>query len=183
MKSWFSGDLRKYKKYSGRSSLYLILTQQGLWAIIVYRINNKIYNSKTPKFFKKIFLMFGVVFQKFIEIITGVSIPYSAQIGKELYIGHFGGIIINSKAIIGNNCNISQGVTIGVSGRGANRGTPSIGNNVYIGTNAVIVSNITIGDNVVIGANSLVTESVEPNTTVVGVPAKKVSDNSSENYI
>ncbi len=177
------GDLKKYKKYSGRSAFYLLLTQQGLWAIVVYRINNSIFNSGLPNILKWGFIFFGLFFQKITEIITGISLPYSAQIGKEFYIGHFGGIIINSKAIIGNNCNISQGVTIGISGRGERRGVPIIGNNVYIGANAVIAGNLTVGDNVVIGANSLVTESVEPNITVVGVPAKKVSDNTSEDYI
>ncbi|WP_026839451.1 serine O-acetyltransferase [Gillisia sp. JM1] len=178
-----SGDLKKYKRYSGKSSIYLLITQQGLWAIFVYRINNKIFNSRTPKWLKNIFLGVGLLFHKFIEIITGISLPYSAQIGNDFYIGHFGGIIINSKAIIGNNCNISQGVTIGVSGRGPKRGVPRIGNNVYIGANAVIVGDIFIGDNVVIGANSLVIESVPNNCTMLGVPATKVSDNNSEFYI
>ncbi|WP_232224054.1 serine O-acetyltransferase [Gillisia sp. CAL575] len=117
------------------------------------------------------------------EIITGISLPYSATIGDKFYIGHFGGIIINSQSVIGNNCNISQGVTVGVSGVGKYRGVPIIGNNVYIGANAVIAGNVKIGDNVVIGANSLVTSSVEKNTTVLGVPAVKVSDNNSDLYI
>lgn len=178
-----SGDLKKYKRYSGRSAFYLLLTQQGLWAIVIYRVNNSVYNSGLPNILKRGFLFFGLFFQKFTEIITGISLPYSAQVGKELYIGHFGGIIINSKAIIGNNCNISQGVTIGISGRGVRRGVPIIGNNVYIGANAVVAGDISIGDNVVIGANSLVIESVESNITVLGVPAKKINDNTSENYI
>jgi len=179
----FRTDLNKYKRYSGKSSISLILTQQGLWAILVYRINNSIFRAEIPNILKKGLLFIAMFFQKLTEIITGISIPYSAQIGGYFYIGHFGGIIINASAVIGNNCNISQGVTIGISGRGERRGIPIIGNNVYIGVNAVVAGAISIGDNVVIGANSLVTESVEPNITVVGVPAKKVSDNTSENYI
>jgi len=179
----FRTDLHKYKLYSGKTAMSLILTHQGLWAILVYRINNSIFRADIPNVLKKSLLFIGMFFQKFTEIITGISIPYSTQIGDHFYIGHFGGIIINSKAIIGNNCNISQGVTIGISGRGVRRGVPIIGNNVYIGANAVVAGSISVGDNVVIGANSLVTESVEPNITVVGVPAKKVNDNSSENYI
>lgn len=178
-----SADFSKYKKYSGRSTIYLLFTQQGLWAIIVYRLFNIIHSGKLPQFFKKILLILGVFCQKGVEVLTGISLPYSASIGKEFYIGHFGGIIINSKAVIGNNCNISQGVTIGVSGRGERRGVPRIGNNVYIGANAVIVGPIEIGDNVLIGANSLVTESIEANVTVVGVPAKKINDAGSNGYI
>jgi len=183
MRQLLYGDLNKYQRYSGKSALYLILTQQGLWALIVYRINNKIYNSKLPKLIKRTLLVLGLLFQKFIEVVAGISIPYSAQIGKEFYIGHFGGIIINSKAIIGNNCNISQGVTIGISGKGENRGVPTIGDNVYIGVNSVVAGPIHIGDNSVIAANSLVTKDVLPNTTVMGVPAIKVSDKNSANYI
>lgn len=179
----FKSDLIKYKKYSKNSTIVLLLTQQGLWALFVYRFFNFIYNSKLPSFLKKIILLFGVFFQKIIEILTGISIPYSASIGKSFYIGHFGGIVINSKAIIGNNCNISQGVTIGVSGRGDNRGVPIIGNNVYIGVNAVVAGKVIIADNVVIGANSLVVRSVPRNSTVAGVPAVKISDNDSKGYI
>lgn len=179
----FFEDLNKYKKYSGKSSFLLLLTQQGLWAITVYRINNMIYRSSLPKMLKRIILIPGVVFQKFIEIVAGISIPYSARIGREFYIGHFGGIVINSDAIIGDNCNISQGVTIGVSGKGETRGVPRIGNNVFIGANAVVAGPIYIGDNSVIAANSLVTKDVLPNITVMGVPAVKISDNNSDPYI
>lgn len=180
----FKSDLKKYRKYSGgKSYARLFLTQQGLWAIFVYRINHQIYVSGFPKILKTPLLLVGLLFQKLIEIIAGISLPHSAKIGREFYIGHFGGIIINSKAIIGNNCNISQGVTIGISGRGAKRGVPIIGHNVYIGANAVVAGAISIGDNVLIAANSLVVDSVEDGVTVVGVPAKKINDRSSEDYI
>ena len=183
MEFLFAGDLKKYKKYSGKSSLHLILTQQGLWAIAVYRVNNRIYRSGLPRVIKKIILIPGVFFQKLIEIVAGISIPYSAQIGRQFYIGHFGGIIINSETIIGDNCNISQGVTIGVSGKAEKRGVPRIGNNVFLGANSVIAGSIYVGDNAVIAANSLVTKDVLPNTTVMGVPAVKISDNNSALYI
>ena len=179
----FKTDLKKYKTYSGKNALVLCLTQQGLWALFVYRISHAIYSSKTPKLIKRLLLLFSVIAQKFIEIITGISIPYSAQIGKSFYIGHFGGIIINANAIIGDNCNISQGVTIGVSGVLENRGVPTIGDHVYIGANAVVAGNIRVGNNSVIGANSLVNKNVEPHTTVLGVPAIVISKNSSDLYI
>ena len=128
-------------------------------------------------------MIFCTLSQKWIEIITGISLPYSAKIGSHFYIGHFGNIIINPKVVIGNNCNISQGVTIGVNGRGDARGTPILGDNVYIGANAVIVGNIVIGDNAVIGANSLVIENIKEYTTVLGVPAKEINTNGSKGYI
>ncbi|WP_345742941.1 serine acetyltransferase [Algibacter lectus] len=177
-------DFIKYKKYSGNKlSFVLLLTQQGLWALTVYRISNRIYRSSLFKPLKKVLLGFALVHQKWIEIVTGISLPYTVTIGKQFYIGHFGGVIINAKVKIGDNCNISQGVTLGVSGRGANRGVPTIGNNVYIGANAVIAGPIIIGDNCVISANTLVTKSVETNAVVVGVPGVIVNYNGSKDYI
>lgn len=161
----------------------MLITQQGLWALFYYRIFNAVYRSNIPKLLKKVILVIGVLFQKKVEVFTGITLPYSAQIGEGLYIGHHSGIIINASAVIGDNCNISQGVTIGVSGRAENRGVPIIGDRVYIGVNAVIAGNINIGDGVVIGANSLVVANVENNTTVLGVPAVKFSDHNSEDYI
>ena len=149
----------------------------------MYRFSNKIYKSKLPTLLKKPLLVLALMWQKWIEITTGISIPYSVNIGESFYIGHFGNIIINSNAIIGDNCNISQGVTIGINGKGDNRGVPIIGDNVYIGANAVLAGKIKVGDNVVVGANSFLIHNVEDNTTVLGVPAKKVSDSSSSGYI
>jgi serine O-acetyltransferase len=181
--SLFRSDIKKYKKYSGKPSLVLLLTQQGLWALCVYRSGNRIYKSKLPKLFKKPLLLLWVIWQKWIEISAGIAIPYSAEIGHSFYIGHFGGIIVNANAVIGDNCNISQGVTIGVSGKGVQRGIPIIGNNVYIGAGAIVAGKISIGDDVIIGANSLVIRDVASGTTVVGVPAKVVSESNSNEYI
>lgn len=179
----FKSDIKKYKNYSGKSSLVLILTTQGIWAILVYRVSNYIFKSKLSSIIKKPLLLLSIIFQKWIEIITGISIPYSCSIGHSFYIGHFGGIIINANAIIGNNCNISQGVTIGVSGRGDKRGVPEIGNNIYIGANAVIAGKIIIGNNCAIAANSLVIESARDNSTLIGVPAKVINNLGSKGYI
>ncbi|MBQ0768926.1 MAG: serine acetyltransferase [Bizionia sp.] len=180
----FLTDLKKYKYYSqNKSSVVLFLTTQGLWALFVYRFFNAVYRSRYNAIVKKPILVLGVMCQKWIEIVTSISLPYSAQIGSSFYIGHFGGIIINSQAIIGDNCNISQGVTIGVSGRTKNRGVPIIGHKVYIGANAVIAGKINIGDCCVVAANSLVVSSVPANRTVMGVPAEVVSENTSNGYI
>jgi serine O-acetyltransferase len=90
---------------------------------------------------------------------------------------------VHGRARVGADCCISQGVTIGVSGRGEKRGVPVIRDRVYLGVNAVIVGKIDVGDDVVVGANSLVNRDVPPHTTVVGVPAVIVSQNGSEEYL
>ncbi len=114
----------------------------------------------------------------------GIEIYHSTQIGKGLYIGHPYNITINPKAIIGENCNIHKGVLIGQENRGVRKGTPTIGNKVWIGINAVIVGNINIGDDVLIAPNSYVNCDIPPHSIVFGNPCIiKHRDNATENYI
>ena len=106
----------------------------------------------------------------------GYEIHPSTDIAPGFYIGHFGGIVINQKATIGYNVNISQGVTIGSNNRGPKCGFPTIGNNVWIGPGAKIVGRITIGDNVAVAPNAVVINDVPANCCVGGIPAKIISD-------
>ena len=177
-----TSDYRKFKKYGGNFFTIVFFTQ-GFWAIFQYRIAHSFYSTIKIPGLRQLLLILCLCWQKVIEITTGISIPASASIGHSFYIGHFGGIILNANTIIGDNCNISQGVTIGISGQNENRGVPVIGNNVYIGVNAVIAGKITIADNALIGACSLVTSNVEENAVMVGVPAVIVSHKSSKGYI
>lgn len=174
-------DYNKYKKY-GSNFFTIVFFTQGFWAIFQYRIAHAVYRLPIP-ILKQLLHFFCLIWQKLIEITTGISIPASVQIGHSFYIGHFGGIILNAKSSIGDNCNLSQGVTIGVSGQGANRGVPKIGHNVYVGANVVIAGNISVGDNVLIGACSLVNTNVTANSVMLGVPAVKVSEKGSEGYV
>jgi serine O-acetyltransferase len=113
----------------------------------------------------------------------GIDISRDARIGSGLYIGHFGGIVVNEGVVIGDNCNISQGVTLGQLNRGAKAGCPVIGDNVYIAPGAKIIGRVRIGDHAAIGANAVVVHDVAPHTTVGGVPARPISDNGSEGYV
>lgn len=175
-------DFRKYKKYGG-SFFGIVFFTQGFWAIFHYRIAHFIYSNIKWQPFRFLGLFYALIMQKIVEITTGISIPASSKIGHSFYIGHFGGIIINANTIMGDNCNISQGVTIGVSGRGEKRGIPVIGNEVYIGANAVLSGDIKIGNRVLIGACSLVNTSFPDNAVVLGVPAILISDKGSKDYI
>ncbi|WP_136669297.1 serine O-acetyltransferase [Flavobacterium sp. H122] len=175
-------DFRKYKKYGGNFFAIVFFTQ-GFWAVFQFRIASGVYKNVKVPILRQILLFFCLLWQKLVEITTGISIPASSKIGDSFYIGHFGGIILNSKTIIGNNCNISQGVTIGVSGQGENRGVPIIKDNVYIGANSVVAGNIVVGNNALIGACSLINNDVEDNSVMVGVPAVKISEKGSKGYI
>jgi serine O-acetyltransferase len=114
----------------------------------------------------------------------GYEILYPTKIGKGFYIGHLGGIAVNPNTIIGENVNISKGVTIGQSNRGKTMGTPTIGNNVWIGANSIIVGKINIGNNVLIAPGAYVNFDVPDNSLVMGNPAEIInSNNATEGYI
>lgn len=118
------------------------------------------------------------------QIKYGFQIYPETQIGEGLYLGHWGHLVINPKAKIGKNCNIAQGVTIGQQNRGKYEGFPVIGDEVWIGPNAVIVGGITIGNNVLIAPNAYVASDVPANSVVVGNPAKWVNkESATEGYI
>lgn len=113
----------------------------------------------------------------------GISIPFNTSIGPGFYIGHFGGIVVNGRAVIGANCNISQGVTIGQSNRGERKGYPVIGDHVYIGPGAKVIGRVRVGHNAAIGANAVVTRDVPDNAVVAGVPAKLISYEGASGYV
>jgi serine O-acetyltransferase len=113
----------------------------------------------------------------------GVSISHATKIGRGLYIGHIRNIVISDQAVIGDHCNLSQDVTIGQTNRGARKGTPVIGNYVYIGPGAKIVGAVRIGDHVAIGANCVVTKDVPDHAVIVGVPGRVISFEGSKDYV
>ena len=115
----------------------------------------------------------------------GISIPIGTDIGPGLYIGHFGTIVINGKVKMGNNCNISQGVTIGQSNRGKKQGVPILGDAVYLGPGCKVIGKIVVESNVIIGANAVVIDNISTNSVCVGIPAREVigANNSTIGYI
>lgn len=118
------------------------------------------------------------------QIKYGFQIYPETTIGEGFYLGHWGAVVINPNTIIGKNCNIAQGVTIAQANRGKNEGTPEIGNEVWIGPNAVLAGNIKIGNNVLIAPNAYVNFDVPDHSIVLGNPAEiKPNKNATEGYI
>lgn len=114
----------------------------------------------------------------------GIEIDYPVQIGKGLFIAHPYGITINDKVVIGQNCNIHKGVTIGQENRGIRKGTPTMGNNVWIGMNLTVVGSIHIGNDVLIAPNTYLNSDVPDHSIVIGSPAKTISrNNATDSYI
>lgn len=107
--------------------------------------------------------------------------PGSATIGKGTILGYWGlGTVIHSNSIVGRNCKIAQGVTIGRNFGDTN--VPVIGDDVYIGAGSKVFGEITIGNNVIIGANSVVNKSVPDNCTVAGNPFRILREGRMEKY-
>jgi len=114
----------------------------------------------------------------------GFQILPNTKIGKGLYIGHFGPVVINGSVEIGDNCTLTHLVNIGQTNRGRKAGCPKIGNKVFIGAGAVVVGKITIGNNVLIAPNSFVNFDVQDNSIVSGNPAKiKNRTNAADEYV
>ncbi|MCU1276762.1 MAG: cysE 2 [bacterium] len=149
-----------------------LLETQGVWAVSAYRFGQWA-NREAPAPLRPLAkaAYFGAF--KLVEILTGVSLPSHAVLGKGLYIGHFGNIIVHPDTVMGERCSLSQGVTIGVLG-GERAGVPRIGNDVYIGAGAKILGPITVGDGAIIGANAVVIADVPAGATAVGVPARNI---------
>ena len=147
----------------------------------LYDFDKKRYGNYKMPIFQKYFrryqdsnffllkLLYKILFKFFINI-NHVELSVNNSIGKGLYIGHPYCITVNPEAIIGENCNIHKGVTIGKENRGKKRGVPRIGNEVWIGVNSTIVGNISIGNNVLIAPNSFVNCEVPDNSVVFGNP-------------
>ena len=115
---------------------------------------------------------------------TQIQIPSEVTADAGFYIGHLGRIIIHPDCTLGRNINIATGVTLGKVNRGKNAGVPSVGNNVWIGTNAVIVGNITVGNDVLIAPGAYVNTSVPDHSVVIGNPAViHPKENATEGYI
>jgi serine O-acetyltransferase len=184
--SWWTdyrSDVTRYQALNGGSALKQVLTEQGLWALLQYRLAAAVYRSRLPWLLKKPLRLLLTLWHKLVEITTGISLPCTAVIGPGLHLPHCGPRVINAGSVLGPDCCVSQGVTIGVSGRGDRRGVPRLGARVYLGANAVVAGKIVVGDDVVVGANSLVNRDVPPHCTVVGVPAVVISQRGSEDYI
>ena len=169
-------DLHRYTGSKG-GFLKSLLLIPGFRFTYLLRISEKFQKNFILIFILKIIL-------RRYQIKYGFQISYKTKIGKGFFIGHHGMLVISNKAVIGQNCNINHGVTIGQTSRGEKKGAPTIGNKVWIGANSVVVGKINIGDNVLISPGSFVNFDVPKNSLVIGNPAKIIpNQNATLGYI
>jgi serine O-acetyltransferase len=184
MFEYFCADIARYTINSANHSpIFALLTRQGLWALAEYRFSHWVRAQVHIPVVRPLLQTFGFIWHKLVEILTGIDLPSRAAIGKGLYIPHFGEIIIHCDTKIGDYCTLSHGVTIGLAGRGDQLGVPTIGDRVYIAPGAKVVGAISIGNDVAIGANAVVLKDLPPKAVAVGVPAKVISHEGSAEFI
>ncbi len=159
-----------YKNDPAAKGIQFVL-YPGLHAIVMHRyISNPLYKIKL-RFFARLFSQIS-------RFLTGIEIHPGATIGKGLCIDHGSAIVIGETAVIGNNCVLFHNVTLGGTGKHFGKRHPTIGNNVLIGTGATLLGPITVGDNVKVGAEAVVImHDIPSNCTVVGAPGKVVKLN------
>jgi len=162
----FGNEIKTVKERdpAAKSLLEVLLLYPGLHALVLYRISHKLWEWKIP--------ILPRWLSQSARSLTGVEIHPGAQIGKSFFIDHGMGVVIGETAIVGDNVLLYQGTTLGGTGKETGKRHPTLGNNVVVGAGAKILGDITIGDNSYIGANAVVIRSVPPNSTVVGIPGR-----------
>jgi len=144
----------------------VVLTYAGFHAVLAYRVSHWLKIHRVP--FLPRFISQAA------RMLTGIEIHPSATIGSGFFIDHGMGVVIGETAEIGNYVTLFQGVTLGGTGKERGKRHPTLGSHVVVGAGAKILGGITVGDNVKIGANSVVLKNVSANSTVIGVPARVI---------
>lgn len=159
--------LKAYKKNdpSVKSYMEVLLLMPGPKAVFFHRIGHGFYQIRL--YFVARFI------SEFSRLITGIEIHPGAKIGKNLVIDHGMGVVIGETAIIGSDCLIYHGVTLGgVTADKNGRRHPKLGNRITVGAGAKILGSISLGDDVKVGAGAVVISDCPQGVTMVGMPAK-----------
>lgn len=154
---------------AARNFFEVLILYQGLHAVVRHKYSHFFYKHKM--FF--IARLISQVTRSF----TGIEIHPGATIGKGLFIDHGMGVVIGETTVIGDNCTIYQGVTLGGTGKEKGKRHPTIGNNVMIGSGAKVLGPFSVGDNSKIASGAVVLSEVPDNCTCIGVPARVTKRN------
>lgn len=149
------------------STLEIILAYPGFHARQFHRLAHALHVRGVP--------LIPRLISHLSRFLTGIEIHPGAKIGEGLFIDHGMGVVIGETTVIGDNCTLYQGVTLGGTSTRRTKRHPTLGNNVVVGAGARLIGAITVGDNARIGAGSVVVSNVPPNATVVGVPGHVVA--------
>ena len=152
---------------AARRKLEVLLCYPGLHAVLLHRVAHG--------FFARNFVVIGRLISHFSRWMTGIEIHPGAHIGRRFFIDHGMGVVIGETSEIGDDVLLYQGVTLGGTGTEKGKRHPTLGNHVVIGSGAKVLGGIEVGDWVRVGAGSVVVKSVDPHSTVVGIPGRVVA--------
>ncbi len=163
-----SEDVRAVKERdpAAQSAFIIWLTYPGLHARWSHVVEHFLWTHHLKSLAR--------ISSQFTRFMTGVEIHPAAVIGRRFFIDHAMAVIIGETTVIGDDCTIYQGVTLGGTGKETGKRHPTLGNNVLVGVGASVLGNITIGDNSKVGGGAVVVSDVPPNSTVVGIPGRVV---------
>ena len=142
------------------------LLYPGLRAVLAHRYSHRLY--------EKGYRTAARMICEWARGTTGIEIHPGAQLGQRIFIDHGMSVVIGETAVVGDDCTIYQGVTLGGTGKHTGKRHPTIGKNVMIGAGAKILGPVTIGDNARIAAGAVVLNDIPENSTAVGMPARVV---------
>lgn len=175
------GDLyRKKARLDTRTLLSALLTDSPFKHTFWFRTTGFVYSRPALRY--TLYPLVRTIYRHY-QHKHGVWIPPVTQIGSGLFLEHLSDIFINGRAVIGKNCNVANGVTVGQTNRGPRKGYPVVGDNVFIGPGAKILGAVTVGNNVAIGANCVVVRDVPDNAVVASRPGEVISDKGSSGYV
>lgn len=162
----FSDEIKsaKDKDPAAQGNFQIVFLYSGLHAIVAYRLANIFFRKGVP--------LLPRLISQTSRFFTGIEIHPGAKIGKGLFIDHGMGVVIGETTVIGKNVTLFQGVTLGGTGKETGKRHPTLGNNIVVGAGAKVLGNIKIGDNSYIGSNAVILKDVPANSTVVGVPGR-----------
>ncbi len=153
---------------AARSYLEILTAYPGVHAVMIHRLSHKIWNLKL--------YWLARLLAHIARIFTGIEIHPGAIIGNRFFIDHGMGVVIGETAIIGDDCTIYHGVTLGGTSWKQGKRHPTLENGVVIGAGAKILGPITISNGAKIGSNAVVVKDVPENATALGIPARVVDE-------
>jgi serine O-acetyltransferase len=169
-------DFRRYLDARRTEPVWLAVPRSllayGFLSTVVYRYG-RWCRQVQPRWLSFPFKLVYAIASTLTDILFGINFSTNAVIGPGLYIPHFGGIFLHGH--MGSQCTVAQGVTVGYKGAGKSTFVPRIGDEVYIGTGAVVIGDIEVGHRAVIGANTTVVKSVGEGATVVAAAARVIA--------
>ncbi len=156
----------KERDPAAASSLEVVTLYSGFHAVTAHKLSHALHVHGM--------VLTARAISQGMKFLTGIEIHPGASLGKGVFIDHGAGVVIGETAVVGDNCTIYQGVTLGGTGKHTGKRHPTLGENVMVGAGAKILGPVTIGDRAKIAAGAIVLGEIPPDSTAVGIPAKVV---------